>query len=162
MPTCVCKSRFMSVHLYIYSKILLKLTITDTIVMHDINAILNLLQRWHFQWMTFSVCGHCVLDCLCVQKGILSEETVIWYGYDDHVEWNVLIYVVVNKLCFTKDGSSLCFTSWKISRPLLTICPVKWMVKSFSVPEYNSIIETPTVTWILRIIWFQAAWRTDE
>ena len=48
----------------------------------------DLLSMWMLQCETLSV-----------QKRILGEETVKWYGYDDQCEWTVLIYVLVNKLC---------------------------------------------------------------
>ena len=40
----------------------------------------------------------------------------------------------------------LCFTSYHIFRPLLTIDPVQGLVKSFSTPEYCGVTEVSTGT----------------
>ena len=40
----------------------------------------------------------------------------------------------------------LCFLPCNISRPLLTIGPVKCLIKSFSVRKFSGSIEAPTVT----------------
>ena len=79
MPTYVCQSIFISVCLLIYFKIWLILELPKLKVIPYISAILKFIME-----MTLSE--------------ILSEETVIKYGYDNCGQCTVLIYVVVNKL----------------------------------------------------------------
>ena len=84
MPTFVC--------LYNYFQIGIKLEVSKIIVICYISAIFTFIVE-----VTLSLC-----DPLSAQKEILSEETEIGYGYDNHGEWAVLLYVVVNKLWFSK------------------------------------------------------------
>ena len=59
----------------------------------------------------------------------------------------MLMYVMVNGICDYYKMVLLCCTSCIISSLLLTMGPVKWLVKSFTVPEFGGFVENPTVTY---------------